>query len=531
MRPHFNCGRYFYMQTHKVVKKLNLRGRTKIYTDERKITRENIVQVLAKAYAIHRQNAYEIQFLKEYERGNQPLLRDKKIRSDIDIRVSSCIPNVIKEFKVGYSWASPIMLVQRGDTEMHDTKKEDDDNGISALNEVIYNAENVATKDTQLGDSVELYGVGYKMVDIRTQFEGTESLFHDYCLDPQHAFCIYYNGAGEEKVLGVTFSKLKNANRFTCITNDRCYEIVAGSIVNEWVNPFGMINIVEFERSFDRSGCFERAIPQIDSLNIQMSDYANDTAQRTQEIWWGNDIDFRKNEETGEIEKPESGDWVLTYSGEGTNPKIQPMSNTFNGNSVLNSISSVRKTIFQDCKVPIQYENSGGGSTGTATDMSAGWSAAELDAARQQKLTEKGKREELALILIAIKNVPSSVLPMDSPIRKVHLSDVNFHFGRKKNYDMSIKANSFATLVSHGIHGRHALKYIDAFEDTEQVWIDSKEMIEKYQKSLFEKQQSSSDSSEKSGLIMSDNSDQEGNSPILDGMNTRNQNQGGVVRE
>ena len=32
------------------------------------------------------------------------------------------------------------------------------------------------------------------------------------------------------------------------------------------------------------------------------------------------------------------------------------------------------------------------------------------------------------------------------------------------------------------MHGRHALKFIDGFEDTEATWNDSKEMIEAVQK-------------------------------------------------
>ena len=75
---------------------------------------------------------------------------------------------------------------------------------------------------------------------------------------------------------------------------------------------------------------------------------------------------------------------------------------------------------------------------------------------------------------------------------------------------MSIKANTYATYVSHGINGRHALKVIDAFEDTEQVWLDSRDSIEEYQASLI--------GDNETGPIMSDNSDQEQNSPIIDGL-------------
>lgn len=142
--------------------------------------------------------------------------------------------------------------------------------------------------------------------------------------------------------------------------------------------------------------------------------------------------------------------------------------------------------------------------------MSSGWSAAEQEAQAKEQIVKAAKREELDLILRAIAKVPYSILPADAPMRHVHMTDVDFHFNRKRNYDMSIKANTYATYVSHGINGRHALKVIDAFEDTEQVWLDSRDSIEEYQASLVKESDT--------GPIMSDNSDQEQNSPIIDGL-------------
>ena len=113
----------------------NLLGRRRIYTNEKEITRDNILDVLNHAKAIHDFNVKEMQFLIEYERGKQDLQRTKTIRPEIDIRVHSNIANDIKEFKVGYNWSNPIMLIQRGDNEIHETDPEKDDKGIAALNE------------------------------------------------------------------------------------------------------------------------------------------------------------------------------------------------------------------------------------------------------------------------------------------------------------------------------------------------------------------------------------------------------------
>ena len=146
---------------------MNLLGRKKIYTDVEKIDKNNVVDVLQKSYNKHRQNVLEMQYLIDYERGEQPLKREKTVRSDIDIRVNSSLPNYIKKFKKGYNWGSPILLVQRGNKEIHNTDSNTDDSGISGLNEILKNGENISFKDQQMAEFIEICGIGHRMIDQR----------------------------------------------------------------------------------------------------------------------------------------------------------------------------------------------------------------------------------------------------------------------------------------------------------------------------------------------------------------------------
>src|SRR5699024_3238856 len=123
----------------------------------------------------------------------------------------------------------------------------------------------------------------------------------------------------------------------------------------------------------------------------------------------------------------------------------------------------------------------GGGSTGVAADSMSGWNATSVDANRQEQLISGAVREELVLILKAIDLADKKYLKADDPLRKLHSTDIDLKFSRRQNWDISTKANAFATLVSHGVHGRHALKVTNMFEDVEQVYIDSKDGIDEYQ--------------------------------------------------
>lgn len=497
----------------------NQLGRKKIYTNVKNITKENIVDVLKKAYSAHQYNVFKMQFLIDYERGIQPLQRPKIVRKDIDIRTTSSLPNYIKEFNIGYNWGAPIMLVQRGGKELHNTNPSTDNLGISALNEQLKNIENIGYKDQCMAEFVEIVGIGHKMVDIKTDFPDSieepyvGSLVEDYYLDSRYAFCVYYNGPGQKKIMGVTYVEDDNVLYMTCTTDKYRFEVENWEVKEQQINPLGMVNIVEFERLPDRTGCFERAIPKIDALNILESDFANDVSQRTQEMWWGDNIDF-KEDENGNPIKPKSGDWILTVSQDGKVAKIQPLSSNFDGGSTLNAIDESRTTILQECYIPIQYSSSGGGSTGVATDMSSGWSATELMAQRKQQITEKAKREELELILRAFKQVPTRILPADSPLRKIHVSDMSMKFLRNRNYDMSIKANTFATYFNCGVYPLHILQIIDAFPDPEQTFIDSEDTMMSIQNKMIDS--ANTDQGEENYNTSSDPSNQTENSPILD---------------
>jgi hypothetical protein len=72
-------------------------------------------------------------------------------------------------------------------------------------------------------------------------------------------------------------------------------------------------------------------------------------------------------------------------------------------------------------------------------------------------------------------------------------------------------------MIKSGINGRVAMQTVDLFPDVAQAWNDSREMIEKFQESIVKTEEPKLESDSRE---MPDATDQVGNSPILDGMNT-----------
>ena len=504
-----------------------LTGRRRIYSDVDKITRDNIFKVLEEAMVVHMKNANEMTLLMRYEKGVQPLVREKTIRKEVNIKVSDNIANQITEFKLGYVWGQPITYVQRGNKDLRsstDSQNEIQDDGISMLNE-LNDSEYAFSKDQELGRYVEINGVGYQFVDIKKKYDGLAP-FDLVTLNPLFAFCIYRNSALQEKLAGVTFRRTESGDvYYTVFTPDTRYEIknmqtiIDGTVKkNKWsfMRRNGeKIPIVEFNRSTDRTGCFERQISDMNALNVEVSDFANSVAQTTQEVFFGVGFELPKDS-NGKTQAPVGGQWIIANgTTNGATPLLKGVSSSFDYQGVQQNIVSKRNTILQKAYVPIQTDP-GGGSTGSAMNMSSGWSAAENSACKEEQILRRGKAEIVELEMIAIKS--TNDIPFDSPLRSLEFSDIKPKFIRNKTYDLATKVNSMVAMIKAGVNGRVAMEQVDLFPDVAQAWADSKKTIEDYQKSLIKKDTQQPAQKRE----MSDLSDQTGNSPILDGMKTDN---------
>lgn len=487
-------------------------GRKTLYTDVLEVTNANIIDVIRKVQNDFDINVKDINYLLDYEKGYQPIIREKTYRPEVNFEVCDNIASEITEFKCGFVWGYPITIGQRGIKDSGNPITEP--SAISLLNEC-YEVEGIKTKTQELARFVEITGIGYSYVDINTEYEDGDSYFTVDILDPRNTFVVRSSRYVDKRiVLGVTFTDDLNGNRhYTCFTKNIRFEIdcnggaFAFGKRNAEKNPLGMIPIVEWIRSYDRMGCFERQIPEMDNLNLLVSDFSNDVDQNCQAVWLGINLKFPVDEQ-GNERTPRSNEWVLVDSLEdGKNPDAKALTIPYDYQGMLNNIVTRRQLILQKTNVPQRNENSGG-STGIAMGDATGWSSAESSACKQQNLMESAKMEEVRLALKALSK--SSHIEKDSPLLSLRYTDCQPNIKRQKTYELTTKVNFFATAVSHGINGLHALKAMNAFEDVNQVWEDSRDSIEQYQLSVINK-------GESEGRLSADNSDQIGNSPNLQG--------------
>lgn len=516
-------------------------GRLEIFTDEPVITEENIIPILQKSMPKHMINANRCDYLLRYDAGEQPNTSTKTTRKDIENFCPDNLAHKISEFKLGFVWGFPISLVQRGEK---DSGKQDESKSIALLNEQ-YEIAKVRKKTQELARFIEICGIGYSYVEINSEWKEGDSFFLLSVLDPTCAFIIkssYY--IDRRPMVGVTFRKdEKEGYHFTCFTKDHRYEIInlakfaegkpVKEIERDWKdkdrwkddkkrksgmkNTLGIIPIVEWIRSYDRMGCFEHQIPAMNDLNALRSNFMNDIEQNTNSLWHYNDVDFPVDENGNEI-NPKTGEIVRTFtSQDGKSATIKPLTLDYDYSGMLEKIVYDRSIILEECDVPQRSENVSN-STGIATSDATGWSAAENAANKQQNITEDCKMEEVRIACAVIAKSP--YVPQDSELLKLRYSDVKANIKRHKNYELTIKANYMATLLNLGFYGEHVIKNANAFDDPEQVWIDSREMIEEMQKSKISKQTTNEESETRTtdGGIEA----QISNSPMIDGISKEN---------
>lgn len=532
---------------------IEFKGRIKIYTDVKEITESNVITVLSEAMLKHEQNRSQIRELINFEKGDQPLKREKTSRKDVDIRSISNLAHQITEFWLGYFWGNHMAFVQKSDKHPKGSKPIDDDSAITLLNEM-YDAEDMEFKDQILAYYLEVCGICPQLIDIKRNPDDESAVFDLVTLNPMYAFVIYSSDAYERPMMGVSYSEDENGSKlYTCITNDTIYEIrdmmnivngekkSDGKVINKsdkgmQVNPFGRVNIIEFERSIDRTGVFERQIDELNALNILESDLCNDVSQTTQANWWGNDIELDKDE-NGNVKGPQGGQWILTKTnGAGKQPNIKGLVLDYDYEGVLANIQAKHDGILERTFTPKQTEQSGGSTTG-ATSLSSGWTATEAVACKQAAIIKRGFKERNRLALIAIKK--SHNTDPESPLLKLKNSDIEIRPIRQKSYDMTTKINSLATMVQNFVHPRVAMEAIDFFPNLAEAVEDSVPKMLEYQKVLLEskksgsnqpgenrnddpRQQQDADKALKEKVnpdvkrIMQDSSDQVKNSPIKD---------------
>ena len=479
-------------------------GRLVLYTDYEDINRQNIEEVVSLAWTQHQKNVQRINWLFDYEKGDQPINeRIKPIRSDHNTKVCVNKASQIVDFHTGYLLSNPITYVQRARVEDGKTEADGkaDDTKVALFNKMCIE-QGMAAKNIELAINLFTCGVAYKMaLPMRAKKRrGRQKPFSSFEIAipaPATTFVVYSNDAYRERMLGCTYSILSDGTiRLTAYTEDLCYTLKADkasdiptmpthfTLVGEVTpNALGFIPIVEYSLK-DRAAVFEKVIPIMDALNILDSDRVNDVTQHVQSLLWMHNCIVDKDQK----EKIKNGDGLIVTksAGDGHEAKISYLTQTLNQSEQQTFVDHLIDELEQITSTPNWNESRGGSTTG-AMQLSNGWQCAELYAGQVEQRWDASEQE---FIKICIECIKADNREEVRAVKDLELADMEVRFCRKKTYDLVSKVNALVSLINVGVDGLTAFNTVSLFTDSQQAWLDSAKTINRLQAAIGQTQTS-----------------------------------------
>lgn len=449
-------------------------GRKVIYANPTDLSVDaNVIAMLEQTMLDHLINRDAMEYLKRYEKGDQPIFyRIKEVRENINVKVCANYAKLITDFKVGYEFGSPVTFVQRASDDYRKADAKQDDKRVAMLNEMMWE-QGKAGKDIELAHDFKATGLGYMLAYPKQEDSDDIAPFDLLVLNPLNTYCVYSNDAYRRKIMAVTYYWLRDKGiaRSTVYTKDWIYTVLDNKIIDKTRNILGVIPIVEFKNDMNRQACFEPVIPLADALNISNSDRVNDLAQYVQAILWLHNCAIDTDQKQ---ELKDAGYIQTTTTADGREAKIEYITTALNQSETQSLIDYLYGQMLEIAGVPGR-DSASGGNTGSAILLSNGWQLAETMAKTMEPIFASSEMELLEVIIAILRNTPN----VPEEMKGLKKSDVLVKFSRNKTYDLVSRTAALTNLIKLGVDPGKAFGAVDIFDDTQQVTLDSQPRIDK----------------------------------------------------
>ena len=439
-----------------------LTGRKVIYSQAREITRENVVDVINKAYRIHQTNRADIDYLWNYYLGDQPILnRVKTVRPEVNCRLPVNRSAEIVDFKVGYSYGEPLQYVAK-------TADKSVSEAVDSLNDFM-DIRSRASLDMETAKWQMVSGTAYKLA-LPSEIGDDEAPF-DVCIpDPRNTFVIYDNTVRHRPLAGVVYTKDIDTKIITygVYTNGMYYEITDSVIVKEKPVYLPGIPLIEYPLNMERMGAFEVVIGLLDAINLTESDRLNGIDQFIQSLAIAVNCQFPEGTTASQIRQ--AGLIVLKSVGE-NKADFKVITEQMNQADTQTVVDDMMTAVREIVGMPSQGNaKTGDSSNNGAVILRNGWQAAEARAKSYETMFRKSEMNFLKIIL-AYCNLT------------IARKDIQIKFTRRQYEDIYTKAQVLNLLLNNDlVHPKVAYTVSNMFSDVEDAYkmgLDWKEKLEK----------------------------------------------------
>lgn len=435
-------------------------GRQIIYTRQRQITGNNIVDELNKALVIHRQNAIEVEYLDRVYRGDQPILYRQKVnRPEVNNKIVVNLAYELVERKTAEICAEPIQYVLRGT----DDKKSEE---ITNLN-ITMDSESKQEVDIDICRWRSICGTAYRFIG-NDEGQGElldESDFYLSSENPMYTFVAYYSNG--RPAFSCQIGEDENGGEiYYCFTKNWWFHIQNGKIFESGINGNRAIPVIEYPNNSRRLSDIEITLPITDAINTLQSDRINGIEQFVSA--WVKFVNCEIDEEKFKKMRQEGALVVKSNNGTDNKADVDIMTSELNqseGQIVFTDLFEK----FLSIQGLANRQGNTGGDTGSAVELRNGHYDAGLRTAINEPILKKSERMALKIILNRLRiNKGFTLMP----------SDIEIHINHNKLDNMLVKAEVLKLLLESGVHYKRAIKTIDMFSDPEQVALESKDRME-----------------------------------------------------
>lgn len=435
-------------------------GRQIIYTRQRQITEDNIVDELNKALVKHRQNAIEVEYLDRVYRGDQVILYRQKVnRPEINNKIVVNLAYELVERKTAEICAEPIQYVLRGT----DDKKSEE---ITNLN-ITMDSESKQEVDIDICRWRSICGTAYRFIG-NDEGQGElldESDFYLSSENPMYTFVAYYSNG--RPAFSCQIGEDENgADIYYVFTKNWWFHIRNGEIFKSGINGNRAIPVIEYPNNARRLSDIEITLPITDAINTLQSDRINGIEQFVSA--WVKFVNCEIDKDKFKEMRQEGALVVKSNNGTDNKADVDIMTSELNqseGQIVFTDLFEK----FLSIQGLANRQGNTGGDTGLAVEFRNGHYDAGLRTAINEPILKKSERMALKIILNRLRiNKGFTLMP----------SDIEIHINHNKLDNMLVKAEVLKLLLESGVHYKRAIKTIDMFSDPEQVALESKDRME-----------------------------------------------------
>ena len=444
-----------------------LHGRRQIFTNQKRITAENVAEVVGKATAIHMQNLAEIQYLYDYYRGRQDIrLKTKESRPSINNKVMVNRANEIVTFKSAYLLGEPLQYVSNGGEDSVSAQ-------VNRLNEFMQ-AESKNTKDKEIADWMHICGVGVRMVLPDEEGEEEGSPVSIYTLDPREAFVIYHSGVGHKRMAGVLRQWDEKGEPYLCVyTREFYFEVKNGKVVKTEARTIPYLPIIEYPNNDARMGAFEVVLPLLNAINTVESNRVDSIQDFVDafDVFQNCDIDDDTYHQLS------GGGMAVKIKGQpGLEAKVYRIASELSQTNTQTLVDDLYDTALTICGMPNRNGGSSTSDTGTAVIFRDGFAEAESRAKDTEKTFLRSERDFLRVVLYICRETGDLDL---------QLGDIKPEFTRKNLSNIQSKVQVLCELLNNSkVHPKDAYEVSGVFPDSEGAYRRGMEWSEEQQELL-----------------------------------------------